>query len=127
MGKQVVHSPHLPPAKGPYSPGVRVGDLLFVSGMGPLDPATGAVISGDFAAMVHRTLDNIALVLAAAGVGMDRVVKTTVYLADLGRFAEMNEIYAGYFPGVPPARTTIQAARLPLDIPIEIEAIAYLG
>ncbi len=124
MGKRAIHSRELPPAKGPYSPAVEAGGFVFVSGMGPLDPATGQVIEGSFADMVRRVLDNIALVLAAAGLTMADVVKTTVFLADIGDFAEMNQVYAGYFGDVPPARTTIQAARLPLDIRVEIEAIA---
>lgn len=124
MGKRAIHSRELPPAKGPYSPAVEAGGFVFVSGMGPLDPATGQVIEGSFADMVRRVLDNIALVLAAAGLTMADVVKTTVFLADIGDFAEMNQVYAGYFGDVPPARTTVQAARLPLDIRVEIEAIA---
>jgi len=127
MVKQPVHSAALPPVKGPYSPGMRAGDFLFVSGMGPLDPGTGQVIEGDFADMVRRTLDNVRLVLEAAGAGLHQVVRTTVYLRDLDHFAQMNGIYAEYFPTDPPARTTIQAARLPGGIEVEIDAIAYLG
>jgi 2-iminobutanoate/2-iminopropanoate deaminase len=127
MSKQAVHSSQLPPPKGPYSPAIRAGDLLFVSGLGPTDPATGTLISGDFAALVRRTLDNLALVLEAGGARLDQVVKTTVYLTNLDLFPQMNEVYATYFGPTPPARTTIEASRLPAGLAIEIDAIAYLG
>jgi len=123
--KQVVTSSKLPTARGPYSPAIRVGDLLFVSGYGPIDPTTDEVVKTDFATQVRLTLENLKTVLEEAGGSLENVVKTTVYLSDMDNFAAFNEIYATYFPNDPPARTTIQAARLPLDIDVEIDCIAY--
>jgi 2-iminobutanoate/2-iminopropanoate deaminase len=124
--KHVVTSPKLPTARGPYSPAIRVGNVLFVSGYGPIDPTTDEVVRGDFAAQVRLTLDNIKTLLEEAGASLDHVVKTTVYLSDMDDFGTLNEIYATYFSNDPPARTTIQAARLPLDIAVEIDCIAYV-
>lgn len=115
-----------PAAIGPYSQAITAGDFLFASGQIPLDPATGALITGGIAEQTHQVLKNLAGVLAAAGVGFDKVVKTTVYLADMGDFAAVNEIYATYFPQPAPARATVQAARLPRDVRVEIDLIAYL-
>lgn len=115
-----------PAAIGPYSQAITAGDFLFASGQIPLDPATGALITGGIAEQTHQVLKNLAGVLAAAGVGFDKVVKTTVYLADMGDFAAVNEIYATYFPQPAPARATVQAARLPRDVKVEIDLIAYL-
>lgn len=115
-----------PAAIGPYSQAITAGDFLFASGQIPLDPATGALITGGIAEQTHQVLKNLAGVLEAAGVGFDKVVKTTVYLADMGDFAAVNEIYATYFPPPAPARATVQAARLPRDVKVEIDLIAYL-
>lgn len=115
-----------PAAIGPYSQAITAGDFLFASGQIPLDPATGALITGGIAEQTHQVLKNLTGVLAAAGVGFDKVVKTTVYLADMGDFAAVNEIYATYFPQPAPARATVQAARLPRDVRVEIDLIAYL-
>ena len=115
-----------PAAIGPYSQAIRAGDFLFVSGQIPLDPATGALIEGDVAAQTHRVLRNLGAILSAAGASFDHVVKTTVYLADMSEFAAMNEVYASYFPSPAPARATIQAARLPRDVRVEIDLIAHL-
>lgn len=122
--KQVVNSPSLPAPKGPYSPAIRAGGFVFVSGQGPIRPDTGEVVKGSIAEQTRQVLENIKAILAAAGLGMDAVVKTTVYLADIRDFAAMNEVYATYFPADPPARTTIQAANLPLGIGVEIDAVA---
>jgi len=122
--KQVITSSHLPAPKGPYSPAVRAGGLVFVSGQGPIVPATGEVLRGSIEEQTELVLGNIRTILAAAGVAMEAVVKTTVYLADIQDFAAMNRVYATFFPTNPPARTTIQAANLPLGIGVEIEAIA---
>jgi len=124
--KQVVTSPKLPTARGPYSPAIRAGNLLFVSGYGPMDPKTDQVVTGDFATQARLALENIKTLLEEAGASLDAVVKTTVYLSDMDNFAALNEIYATYFTDDPPARTTIQAARLPLDIDVEIDCIAVL-
>ena len=115
-----------PAAIGPYSQAIKAGDFLFASGQIPLDPATGALVAGGIAEQAHQVLKNLGGVLAAAGVGFDKVVKTTVYLADMADFAAVNEIYATYFPQPAPARATIQAAKLPRDVRVEIDLIAYL-
>ena len=115
-----------PAAIGPYSQAIKAGDFLFASGQIPLDPATGTLVSGGIAEQTHRVLKNLAGVLDAAGIGFDKVVKTNVYLSDMADFAAVNEIYATYFPQPAPARATIQAARLPKDVKVEIDLIAYL-
>ena len=125
--RQAVSSDQAPPAIGPYSQAIRSGAFLFLSGQIPLDPATGQLVGGDVAAQTRQVLDNLRAVLAAAGGSLDHVVRTTVYLADLGDFAAMNEVYAGYFTSPAPARATVQVARLPRDARVEIDAIAHLG
>jgi 2-iminobutanoate/2-iminopropanoate deaminase len=125
--KKAVATANAPKAIGPYSQAVQAGDFLFCSGSGPTDPATGLLVEGDIAAKTRRVLDNLKAVVGAAGFSWDDVVKTTVFLKDMGQFAAMNEAYAAYFTGVAPARSTIQAARLPRDIDVEIELIAYKG
>jgi len=125
-GKRIITGKSLPPAKGPYSVAVRAGDFLFISGMVPVVPETGEVMRGDFEQAVRRVMENLQAILAAAGADLSAVVKTTVFLADLERFADFNRIYGEYFAGEPPARTTVQAARLPLDVDLEVEAVAYV-
>jgi 2-iminobutanoate/2-iminopropanoate deaminase len=122
-----VSTPNAPGAIGPYSQAIRAGDFLFLSGQIPLDPSTGQLISGGIAEQTHQVLKNLGAVLEAAGASFSHVVKTTVYLADMGEFAAMNEIYGGYFRAPAPARATVQAARLPRDVRVEIDAVAYLG
>jgi 2-iminobutanoate/2-iminopropanoate deaminase len=122
--RESLSTPDAPKAIGPYSQGVRAGQLIFVSGQGPIDPATGALIDGDIATQTKRVFENIGAVLKAGGVSFDQVVRTTVYLADMNDFAAMNAVYAQYFVAPAPARTTIQAARLPKDMRIEIDVIA---
>ena len=122
--RTVIASSGAPAAIGPYSQAIRAGGLVFVSGQIPLDPATGAVVEGGIAAQAARALESLRAVLAAAGSGLDRVVKTTIFLTDLGDFAEVNEVYARYFPAAPPARATVQVAALPRGVGIEIEAVA---
>jgi 2-iminobutanoate/2-iminopropanoate deaminase len=122
--RTVIASSGAPPAIGPYSQAVRAGGLIFVSGQIPLDPATGQVVTGGIAAQAERTLESLRAILEASGSGLGRVVKTTVYLTDLGGFAEMNEVYARFFPQAPPARATVQVAALPRGVGIEIEAVA---
>lgn len=126
-GKEVIISDQLPPAKGPYSPGIRANGFVFLSGQGPIDAATGEVVRGDVGRQTRLVLENVRAVLAAAGSSLEKVVKTTVYLSDIGDFAAMNAVYAEFFPSDPPARTTIQAANLPLGIDVEIDAIALTG
>lgn len=124
--REGITTPDAPKAIGPYSQGVRMGHLLFVSGQIPVDPATGDVVDGDIAAMTRRVLDNVRAVLAAAGASLDHVARTTVYLADMNDFAAMNAVYAEYFASPAPARSTIQVARLPRDVRVEIDVIAVV-
>lgn len=124
--RDTVSSPGAPAAIGPYSAGVRAGNLLFLSGSIPLDPATGQVVPGDITAQAIRVMENIAALLDAAGATFGHVVKTTVFLADMGEFAAMNEVYAKYFTAPFPARSTVQVARLPRDVRLEIEVVAVL-
>ncbi len=124
MKKEVIATRKAPGAIGPYSQGIRVGDFIFTAGQGGADPQTGKIVEGGIAAQTRRVLENIAAILEAGGSSMDKVVKTTVFLADMNDFAAMNEVYAEFFPADPPARTTVAAARLPLDILVEIEAVA---
>ena len=121
-----ISTPAAPAAIGPYSQAIRAGDFLFVSGQIPLDPATGALVGDGIAEQTHRVLQNLGAILEAAGASFSQVVKTTVYLADMTEFAKMNEIYATYFPAPAPARATVQAARLPRDVRVEIDLIAFL-
>lgn len=124
--RQAVHSTSAAPAIGPYSPAIRAGQLLFLSGQIPLDPATGQLVEGDVAVQTRRVLDNMGEPLRAAGAGFGHVVKTTIFLADMGDFATVNQVYAGYFAEPFPARATVQVARLPRDVRVEIDAIAVL-
>jgi len=127
MAKEIVRTDAAPRPVGPYSQATRSGDLVFVAGQGALDPATGKVVEGGIQEQTRRVLENIKAILEAAGSSMDRVLKTTCYLKDINDFAAFNQVYAAYFPADPPARTTIQAARLPLDLLVEIEVIAAAG
>jgi 2-iminobutanoate/2-iminopropanoate deaminase len=127
MGERtVIATSRAPAAIGPYSQAIRAGGLVFVSGQIPLDPATGQVAAGGIAAQAERVLESLRSILEASGSGLDRVVKTTVYLTDLGGFAEVNEVYARFFPQAPPARATVQVAALPRGAGIEIEAVALV-
>ena len=110
--KQAVSSPGAPKAIGPYSQAVRAGQLLFLSGQVPLDPATGEIVSGDIAAQTRRVFENLAAVLKAGGRSLNDVVRTTVFLADMNDFAEVNKVYGSYFSEPYPARATVQVARL---------------
>jgi 2-iminobutanoate/2-iminopropanoate deaminase len=125
--RDVISTQAAPAAIGPYSQAIRAGDFLFVSGQIPLDPASGALVQGDVTTQSRRVLENLAGILQAAGASFDRVVKTTVYLADMADFPAMNEVYAGFFPTSAPARATVQVSRLPRDVRVEIDAVAYLG
>jgi 2-iminobutanoate/2-iminopropanoate deaminase len=122
-----VSTPDAPGAIGPYSQAIKVDGWLFVSGQIPIDPATGAIITGAIGDQTHRVLKNLGAILSAAGASYRHVVKTTVYLADMSEFAAMNEVYGSYFPAPAPARATIQAARLPRDVRVEIDLIARIG
>src|ERR1700722_10150317 len=125
--KTAVATAAAPAAIGPYSQAVKVGNLLYTSGQIPLDPATGQIVAGGIAEQTTRVLENLKAVLAETGLGFPQVVKTTVFLQDMNDFAAMNEIYARYMAPagvVPPARSTVQVARLPKDSLVEIEVIA---
>jgi 2-iminobutanoate/2-iminopropanoate deaminase len=125
--KEAISPPTAAPAIGPYSPAVRAGNLLFLSGQIPLDPATGQLVEGDIRAQTTRVLQNLGELLKAGGADFSSVVRTTIFLADLGDFAAVNEIYATYFTQPYPARATVQVARLPRDVRVEIDAIAVVG
>jgi 2-iminobutanoate/2-iminopropanoate deaminase len=122
--RQTVATPGAPAAIGPYSQAIRAGDLIFVSGQIPLDPATGTMVTGGIQAETHRVLQNVAAILDAADSSLNRVVKSTVFLTDLADFAAMNDVYRGYFPDPAPARSTVQVAALPRGARVEIEVIA---
>jgi 2-iminobutanoate/2-iminopropanoate deaminase len=124
--RQVVTTDRAPEAIGPYSQAVRAGRLVFVSGQIALDPTTGQIIDGGVQAQTEQALAQLRAILEAAGTSMSAVVKTTVYLADLNDFAAMNAVYGAHFPTSAPARSTIQAARLPRDARVEIDAIAIV-
>ena len=119
-----VNSLSAPAAIGPYSQAIDAGDFVFLSGQVPIDPATGELVPGDITAQTERVLDNLAAVLEAAGVGFANVVKTTIYLMDLGDFAVVNAVYAKRFSEAPPARATVQVSALPKGARVEIDAIA---
>jgi reactive intermediate/imine deaminase len=123
MSKTAVHSEHAPPAIGAYSQAIRCGDLVFLSGQLPLLPETMEIVDGDFEARTHRVFANLRAVSDAAGGGLDRIVKLTIYLTDLGQFAVVNRLMAQYFSEPYPARATIGVAALPKNADIEIEAV----
>lgn len=125
--KQIISTEGAPQAIGPYSQAVAAGGFVFTSGQIPLDPATGEFVPGGIGEQTRQVFLNLSAVLAAAGTGLERVVKTTVYLADMGDFAAMNEVYQGFFEEEPPARSTVQAAGLPRGARVEIDVIALAG
>jgi 2-iminobutanoate/2-iminopropanoate deaminase len=125
--REIVQTESAPRAIGPYSQAVVAGGFLFASGQIPLDPQTGEFVAGGISEQTEQVMRNLAAVLAAAGSSFAAVVKTTVYLADMNDFAAMNEVYGRYFQTAPPARATVQAARLPRDARVEIDVIALIG
>jgi 2-iminobutanoate/2-iminopropanoate deaminase len=122
--RERIQTDNAPAAIGPYSQAIKAGGLVFVSGQIPIDPQTGQFVPGGIAEQTERVLKNLAAVLEAAGSSLDRVVKTTVFLADMKEFSGMNEVYATFFSSPPPARATVAAAGLPRDARVEIEAVA---
>lgn len=122
--KTVITTTDAPKAIGPYSLAIKIGKMLFTSGQIAIDPGSGEMSAGDIKAQTERVMKNLEAVLAAAGMNFENVIKTTVFLADIKTFADMNSVYAKYFPNNPPARSTVQAAKLPKDAAIEIELIA---
>ena len=122
--RNVVSSRDAPAAIGPYSQAVRAGGLLFISGQIPLDPESGEVVNGDVSAQTHRVMRSLGAILEAADAGFDNVVRTTIFLTDLGDFARVNEVYGSYFTAPAPTRATVQVAALPKGASVEIDAIA---
>ena len=126
MKKSVIETDKAPKAIGPYSQAIQAGNLLFLSGQIPLDPETGELVKGDIGQQTNRVLENITGILESQKLGMEDVVKVTIFLKDIGNFNKVNEVYSTYFPSSPPARSTVEVARLPRDVEIEIEAIALI-
>jgi 2-iminobutanoate/2-iminopropanoate deaminase len=125
--KKIVATDKAPKAIGPYSQAVVHNGMAYLSGQIPLDPATGQLVESDIVAQTTRVLENLKAVLEACGSGLDQVLKTTVYIQDMREFAKMNEVYGKYFSDNPPARSTVEAARLPRDVRVEIDAIAIVA
>ncbi len=123
--RQVVQTERAPAAIGPYSQAIRAGNLVFTAGQVGIDPATGKLVEGT-AAQTRQAMQNLKAILEAAGSSLERVVKTTIFVADLNDFAVVNEVYGSFFTGAPPARSTVQVARLPLDARVEIEMVAVV-
>jgi 2-iminobutanoate/2-iminopropanoate deaminase len=121
--KEIVLTNHAPAPIGPYSQAVKAGQFVYLSGQIPLDPQSGALVKG-IAAETRQVFENLKAVLEGAGSSLDKVLKTTVYMTNLGEFAEMNKVYEGYFPARPPARSTVQVASLPRGVSVEIDVIA---
>ena len=124
--KELVTAAGAAKAIGPYSPAVKVGNMLFLSGSIPLDPVSGQLVEGGIKEQTTRVMENIKALLGAAGTDFTQVVRTTVFMIDLGEFAAMNEVYANYFGAPYPARSTVQVARLPRDVRVEIDVIAIV-
>ncbi|EFL49387.1 endoribonuclease L-PSP [Solidesulfovibrio fructosivorans JJ]] len=124
MAKQIVVPKGAPAPIGPYSPGVWAGDLFFVSGQTPIDPATGAIVAGTVADQARQSIANVRTILEAAGLGLDHVVKATLFIKDMNDFATINEVYAAHFAKPYPARSCVEVARLPRDVLVEIEVVA---
>ena len=127
MKKKRIQTEKAPRAIGPYSQAIQAGPFVFVSGQIPIDPSTGELVGGEIRQQTRQVLENIKNILESQGVAMEQVVKTTIFLKDTGNFSQVNEVYAIYFPSDPPARSTVEVARLPRNVDIEIEAIAFIG
>jgi 2-iminobutanoate/2-iminopropanoate deaminase len=125
MGRKIIKTTDAPQAIGPYSQAVEAGGFVFVSGQIPIDPKTGNVVQADIKGQTKQVMDNARAILMAAGCNMARVVKVTIYIKNMNDFASVNEVYGGYFPVDPPARATVEVSRLPKDVSIEMDFIAY--
>ena len=125
--REAISAPDAPAAIGPYSPAIRAGNLLFISGQVPIDPQTGTIVGADIAAQTEQVMRNLAALLTAAGAGFEHVVRTTVFLTDMNEFAAMNAVYGKFVADPPPARATVQVARLPKDVKVEIDLIAVIS
>ncbi len=126
MGKKVIQTDKAPKAIGPYSQAIQAGNFLFLSGQIPLEPKTGELVKGDIGQQTKQVLENIKGLLGSQNLGMEDVVKVTIFLKDIGNFNRVNEVYATYFPPPAPARSTVEVSRLPRDVEIEVEAIALI-
>ena len=126
MKKKVIHTNKAPKAIGPYSQAIQAGNFLFLSGQIPLDPKTGELVKGDIRQQTQQILENLKGILESQKLGMENVVKSTIFLKDIGNFHQVNEVYSTYFPSSPPARSTVEVAKLPRDADIEIEVIALI-
>lgn len=126
MSRKVIFTEKAPKPIGPYSQAIQTGNLIFLSGQLPIDPATGELVTGDIGKQTRQVLDNIKGVLESQGLGMEHVVKATVFLTDIGTFSQMNEVYGTYFPSSPPARSTVEVSGLAKNVDVEIEAIASI-
>lgn len=124
MEKQVVNTDQAPAAIGPYSQALKVGEMVFVSGQIPIDPATGDILQGDIKAQTRQVLTNLNAVLTAAGSSLEKTVKTTVYITNMDEFTQVNEVYSEFFKDQPPARACVEVSRLPKGVAVEIDAIA---
>jgi 2-iminobutanoate/2-iminopropanoate deaminase len=127
MMKKIISTSEAPAALGPYSQAVRVGSTIYCAGQIPLDPKTGQIVTGGIEVQTRRVMDNVTAILRAEGLTCENIVKTTIFLADLGDFQTVNEVYGSYFKQAPPARSTVQVAALPKGAGVEIEAIAIAG
>lgn len=124
QSREAISTPNAPKAIGPYSQAIKANGFVFISGQVCFDPATGNLISGGIQEQTEQVIKNLSAILQAAGSGLDKVVKTTVYLKNMAEFAQMNEVYAKFFPSPPPARSTVEVARLPKDVSVKIDVIA---
>ena len=127
MTRDIITTDRAPAAIGPYSQAVKTQHLVFVSGQLPIDPQSGHLVTGDIRNQTRQAMQNLGAILAAAGSSFDRIVKTTLFIADMDQFATINEVYAEFFTGQPPARACVQVARLPRDAGVEVEAVALHG
>ena len=127
MNRDIVTTDRAPAAIGPYSQAIRTRDMIFVSGQLPIDPDTGSLVTGDIQHQTRQAMRNLGAILSAAGSSFEHLVKTTLYIADMDQFAAINEVYAEFFAGQPPARACVEVARLPRDAGIEVEAVALHG
>jgi len=125
MKKEIIISKEVPAAIGPYSPALKIGNLVFASGQLPIDPVIGEIVKGEIEAQARRSLENLKAVLKSYSIGLENVVKTTIFLKDMNNFSRVNKIYGEYFTGQFPARSCVEVSRLPKDANIEIEAIAF--
>ena len=126
MGKKIIATENAPAAVGPYSQGVVLGNIVYTAGQIAIDPASGKIVEGGIIEQTHQVMRNLAAILDTAGTSLKNVAKTTVFMQDMGQFADMNSVYGSYFEGAPPARSTVEVSKLPLGVMVEIEAVALI-